>query len=133
MDGRTIPPGVRTSTRANPSEPERILTAPKLICATLMLSWPAVIPLMLLWMRAAGLVGQAVALGCAVFALVVLRRDPQRRPVRALDLALGLTFAGALAAVLAQAGVLAVLAAALADEPGGAQPQQHDRDQGTSR
>ena len=75
---------------------------------------------MLLWLRAAGLVGQAVALGGAVFALVVLRRDrdPERRPVRALDLALGLTVAGALIAVLAQAGVLAVLAAALADDAG---------------
>ena len=88
--------------------------------ATLMLSWRALIPLMLLWLRAAGLVGQAVALGCAVFALVVLRRDrdPERRPARALDRALALTFAGALIAVLAQAGVLAVLAAALADDAG---------------
>ena len=85
-----------------------------------MLSWPALIPLMLLWLRAAGLVGQAVALGCAVFALVVLRRDRdrERRPARALDWALALTFAGALIVVLAQAGVLAVLAAALADDAG---------------
>ncbi len=84
-----------------------------------MLSWPALIPLMLLWLRAAGLVGQAVALGCAVFALVVLRdRDPERRPARALDRALALTGAGALIAVLAQAGLLAVLAAALADDAG---------------
>lgn len=85
-----------------------------------MLSWRALIPLMLLWLRAAGLVGQAVALGCAVFALVVLRhdRDPERRPARALDWTLALTGAGALTAVLAQAGVLAVLAAALADDAG---------------
>jgi hypothetical protein len=60
QDGRTIPPGIKTSTHANPA-------------ATLVLSWPALIPLMLLWLRAAGLVGQAIALGCAVFALVVLR------------------------------------------------------------
>ncbi len=83
-----------------------------------MLSWRAVISLMLLWLRAAGLVGQAVALGCVVFALVVLRRDRERRPARALDAALALTLAGALIAVLAQAGVLAVLAAALADGAG---------------
>lgn len=83
-----------------------------------MLSWRAVIPLMLLWLRAAGLVGQAVALGCAVFALVVLRRDPERRPARALVWVFALTGAGALIAVLAQAGLFAVLAAALADEAG---------------
>src|SRR2546428_4098637 len=73
---------------------------------------------MLLWLRAAGLVGQAVALGSAVFALVVLRRDPERRPARALDWTLALTGAGALVAVLAQTGLLAVLAAALADDAG---------------
>lgn len=83
-----------------------------------MLLWRAVIPLMLLWLRAAGLVGQAVALGSAVFALVVLRRDPERRPARALDWTLALTGAGALVAVLAQTGLLAVLAAALADDAG---------------
>ena len=73
---------------------------------------------MLLWLRAAGLVGQAVALGCAVFALVVLLRDRERRPARALDWVFALTGAGALIAVLAQAGVLTVLAAALAEEGG---------------
>lgn len=86
--------------------------------ATLVLLWRAVIPLMLLWLRAAGLVGQAVALGSAVFALLVLRRDPERRPARALDSTLALTGAGALVAVLAQTGLLAVLAAALADDAG---------------
>jgi copper resistance protein D len=84
------------------------------------LSWPALIPILLLWLRAAGLVGQAIALGCAVFALVVLRRDRdrERRPARALDWTLALTGAGALIAVLAQAGTLAVLSAALADDAG---------------
>jgi len=96
-----------------------MLTAARLTgAATLVLLWRAVIPLMLLWLRAAGLVGQAVALGSAVFALVVLRRDPERRPARALDWTLALTGAGALVAVLAQTGLLAVLAAALADDAG---------------
>jgi copper resistance protein D len=70
---------------------------------------------MLLWLRAAGLVGQAVALGCAVFALVVLRRDAERRPERGLEQALALTAVGALVTVLAQAGLLTVLATALTD------------------
>src|SRR2546428_5971322 len=71
---------------------------------------------MLLWLRAAGLVGQAVALGSAVLPLVVRRRAPERRPARAFDWTLALTGAGALVAVLAQIGLLAVLAAALADD-----------------
>ena len=68
---------------------------------------------MLLWLRAAGLVGHAVALGSAVFALVVLHREPAQRPARALEHALGLTGIGALVVVLAQAGLLAALAEAL--------------------
>jgi putative copper resistance protein D len=73
---------------------------------------------MLLWLRAAGLIGQVVALGGVVFALVVLRRDAERQPARALDWALAFTAVGALIAVLAQTGLLAVLAAALADDAG---------------
>ena len=84
--------------------------------ATLMLLWRAVIPLILLWLRAAGLVGQGVALGSAVFSLVVLRREPERSPAGAFDRALALTGAGALVAVLAQIGVLAALAAALTND-----------------
>src|SRR5207245_2591245 len=84
--------------------------------ATLMLLWRAVIPLILLWLRAAGLVGQGVALGSAVFSLVVLRREPARSPAGAFDRALALTGAGALVAVLAQIGVLAALAAALTND-----------------
>jgi copper resistance protein D len=72
-----------------------------------------VILLMLLWLRAAGLVGHAVALGSAVFALVVLHREPTLRPARALEHALALTGIGALVVVLAQAGLLAALAEAL--------------------
>ena len=58
-----------------------------------MLLWRVVIPLMLLWLRAIGLVGHAVALGSAVFALVVLSREPRERPARALERArrLGVT------------------------------------------
>src|SRR5262249_23406791 len=72
-----------------------------------------VIPLMLLWLRAAGLVGHAIALGSAVFALVVLSREPRERPARALERALALTGIGALVVVLAQAALLAALAQAL--------------------
>src|SRR5882672_8640017 len=68
---------------------------------------------MLLWLRAAGLVGHAVALGSTVFALVVLHREPAQRPARALEHALALTGIGALVVVLAQAGLLAALAEAL--------------------
>src|SRR2546428_763822 len=50
-----------------------------------MLLWRAVIPLILLWLRAAGLVGQGVALGSAVFSLVVLPREPARSPAVAFD------------------------------------------------
>jgi putative copper resistance protein D len=76
-----------------------------------------VIPIMLLWLRAAGLVGQTVALGSAVFALVVLRRE--RGPARALDRTVALTAASALLAALAQICLIAVQTAALADAAGG--------------
>jgi putative copper resistance protein D len=72
-----------------------------------------VILLILLWLRAAGLVGHTVALGSAVFALVVLSREPAERPARALERALALTATGALAVLFAQAGLLAALAQAL--------------------
>ena len=74
---------------------------------------------MLLWLRAAGLVGQTLALGSAVFAVAVLRPGPGPRPARALDRLLVIIRAGALVAALAQAGVLAALAAAVADDGAG--------------
>lgn len=79
---------------------------------------PAVIPLVLVWFRAAGLAGQALAVGGAIFALVVLRASREPGPPRARERALGLAAAGALLAAAAQAGGLAVLAAAFADEGG---------------
>jgi putative copper resistance protein D len=77
-----------------------------------------VIPLALVWLRAAGLVGQALAFGGAAFALVVLRPACARPPARSLDFALGLTALGALLAAAAQAGALATLITALADDAG---------------
>jgi putative copper resistance protein D len=74
---------------------------------------------MLLWLRAAGLVGQAVALGSAVFALVVLRRSSDRPPPRALQSTLALGGAGALVTVLSQTGLIVVLAMALSDDGAG--------------
>src|SRR5262245_35162179 len=68
---------------------------------------------MLLWLRAAGLIGHAVALGSVVFALVVLSREPTQRPARALERALTLAVIGALVVVFAQAALLAALAQAL--------------------
>jgi putative copper resistance protein D len=77
-----------------------------------------VIPLLLVWLRAAGLVGQAVALGGAVFSLAVLRRGRAWDSARALDITLALAGLGALLAALAQTGTLAALAAELADSRG---------------
>jgi len=77
-----------------------------------------VIPFLLVWLRAAGLVGQAVALGGAMFALVVLRRGRESTSLGAVDRTLRLTAAGALLTAGAQAGSLAVLAAGVAVEAG---------------
>lgn len=76
------------------------------------------IPIILLWLRAAGLVGQTIALGSSVFALIVLRRAGKRGPARAFDRSLVLAGAAALVAALAQAGLIAAQAAALADLDG---------------
>lgn len=81
-----------------------------------MLLWRVVILLLLLWLRAAGLVGHAVALGSTVFGLVVLSREPGQRPPRALERALALAGIGAIVVIFAQAGLLAVLAQALVAE-----------------
>jgi putative copper resistance protein D len=74
-----------------------------------------VIPLLVLWLRAAGLVGQVVALGSAVFALVVLRFGPAPLPPRALPWTLRLAAGGGVAAAAAQLGVLMALAATLGE------------------
>ncbi len=74
-----------------------------------------VITFALVWLRAAGLIGQALALGGAVFALVVLRRAPDRA---ALDRTRTVVGAGALLVAAAQSAVLVLLAAAFADDVG---------------
>ena len=76
------------------------------------------IPLILVWLRAAGLVGQTVALGGAAFSLIVLRCGRARDGARALALTLALAAFGAFLAAIAQAGMLAALAAELADRHG---------------
>ncbi len=73
---------------------------------------------MLLWLRAASLVGQTVALGSSVFALVVLRRAGEQGPAHAFDRSLALAEAAAFCTALAQAGLIAAQAAALADADG---------------
>ena len=73
---------------------------------------------MLVWLRAAGLVGQALTLGGAAFSLIVLRCARTRDGARALDITLALAALGALLVALAQAGTLAALAADLADSRG---------------
>jgi putative copper resistance protein D len=69
-----------------------------------------VIPFLLVWLRAAGLAGQAVAFGGALFALVVLGRVREPDAARAVDRILRITALGALVAAVAQIGVLAALA-----------------------
>jgi putative copper resistance protein D len=71
-----------------------------------------------MWLRAAGFVGQVVALGGAVLALVVLLRHPGESPARALERTTALISGGALLVAVTQVGVLAVLAAGLADDAG---------------
>jgi putative copper resistance protein D len=78
-----------------------------------------VIPVLLLWLRAAALIGQAVALGGSVFAVVVLRRAPESPPARALGTTLVITGAGALLLALAQAGLLTIQTATLANDAAG--------------
>ncbi|HWN56207.1 MAG TPA: hypothetical protein VNP91_13935, partial [Methylomirabilota bacterium] len=76
------------------------------------------ISLMLLWLRAVGLVGQAVSIGGAIFAVAVVRPSHASDPARALDRVLALVTWGALLAAAAQAGVLVVLARAMGDDAG---------------
>jgi copper resistance protein D len=72
------------------------------------------IPLFLLWLRVAGLAGQAIALGGALLAVVVLRRTREGRSADGIRLALTLAGSGALLAVAAQLGALATLASLFA-------------------
>lgn len=69
-----------------------------------------------MWLRAGGLIGQALALGGAIFAFVVLRAAREPGAGRALDRALGVTLAGAALVAAAQIGIILALAAAFADE-----------------
>ncbi len=78
----------------------------------------AVISLMLLWLRAVGLVGQAVSIGGAIFAVAVVRPSRPCDPARAFDRVLALVTWGALLAAAAQAGVLVVLAKAMENDAG---------------
>jgi len=75
-----------------------------------------VISLMLLWLRAVGLVGQAVSIGGAIFAVAVVRPSRPSDPARALDRVLAFVTWGALLAAAAQVGVLVVLASAMGDD-----------------
>lgn len=74
------------------------------------------ISLVLLWLRAAGLVGQAISLGGAIFALGVLRPARTRAAAGMFDRVLTLITFGALLAAAAQAGVLVALAKVLGDD-----------------
>jgi len=77
-----------------------------------------VIPFVLVWLRAAGLAGQAVALGGALLALVVLSRGREPAAARTVDRTLRITALGALVAAVAQIGVLAALGSELAEGAG---------------
>ena len=76
------------------------------------------IPFVLVWLRAAGLAGQAVALGGALLALVVLSRGREPAAARTVDRTLRITALGALVAAVAQIGVLAALGSELAEGAG---------------
>jgi putative copper resistance protein D len=78
-----------------------------------------VIPLLLLWLRAAGLVGQMLAVGGTLFALVTLRAGPAPRAPWARGWSLGVAAVGASVVALTQGGLLAALAATLADGASG--------------
>ena len=71
--------------------------------------------LILIWIRAAGLGGQALALGGAIFALFVLRVGRESSIGRAGHRALALAGAGAVLVAAAQVGTMVALTAAFAD------------------
>jgi putative copper resistance protein D len=72
----------------------------------------------LVWLRAAGLIGQALVFGGAVFALLVLRSGRGQAITDALDRPRVLIVAGALLAALAQAVTLVLLIVSFADDSG---------------
>ena len=74
--------------------------------------------LLVTWLRAAGLAGQAMALGGGLLALIVLRRRGSADPAETRRVALALCAAGALLAAAAQAGSLVGLAMTLSDDAG---------------
>ena len=75
----------------------------------------AVAALILIWIRAAGLVGQALALGSVVFALFVLCIGREASMGRAGHRVLLLAGAGAVLVAAAQVGAMVALTAAFAD------------------
>jgi putative copper resistance protein D len=77
-----------------------------------------VISFVLLWLRAAGLAGQALALGGMAFALVVLFRGGTPHAPHRLRSTLAIAAAGAGLAAAAQTGILVTLARAFADDTG---------------
>jgi putative copper resistance protein D len=77
-----------------------------------------VVAFALLWLRAAGLVGQALAIGSTAFALVVLQRTREPGSLQRFHSALAIAAAGALLCAAAEAVVLATIAHAFADEHG---------------
>jgi copper resistance protein D len=72
----------------------------------------------LLWMRAGGLVGQALALGGAIFALLVLRCGCETGGVYARDRVRRVIIAGAALVAATQVGTLLMLTAAFTDATG---------------
>jgi putative copper resistance protein D len=77
-----------------------------------------VISLLLVWLRAIGLIGQAMALGGVVFTLVVLGAGRAPQPPHRLRTALAIAAVGGLLAASAQAIVLTLIALAFADQDG---------------
>jgi putative copper resistance protein D len=71
-----------------------------------------------MWIHAAGLVGQSLALGSAIFALVVLRRGREPSAGPALDRTLIVAGAGGVLVAVVQAATLVALTAAFADATG---------------
>src|SRR5262245_19383339 len=85
---------------------------------TYVLMCGAVIPFGLVWLRAAGLIGQALAFGGVVFALFVVRSAGRQATTDALDPPRVLIVAGALLTAVAQAATLVLLIVSFSDDSG---------------